>query len=185
MQAAARGRKRRQHGYAYLFLLLTVATISTFAGYSLEVGSTLKRKQAEEELLRIGQEMERALISYASRSPARGGLSRGGPSELNDLLKDPRNPGIHRHLRKAYNDPLTGNASWGILRDASGAILGVYSLAPGKPIKESGFPTRWAAFEVATSYSEWIFGLPDALVLATGRPQTTSTPAFSSSPQTQ
>lgn len=164
---------QRQRGSAYLFLLLTIATISTLAGYSLQAGSTMQRQQAEEELLRVGQEIERALISYARTSPAQGGLARGGPRELIDLLKDPRNPGVQRHLRKSYQDPMTGSQTWGILRDASGAILGVYSLAQGKPTKETGFPVQWASFEESTSYADWIFGLPDARVLSNGRPQKT------------
>lgn len=162
-----------QGGFAYLFLLITIATITTLAAYSLEAGSTLQRQHAEGELLRVGQEIELALLSYARTSPTRNGLARGGPPELTALLKDPRNPGIQRHLRKAYKDPLSGSETWGILRDASGAVIGVYSLAPGKPIKEKGFPVQWASFEAATSYGDWVFGLPDARILSNGSPQAT------------
>lgn len=167
---------RRSQGFAYLLLLVVVATIATFAGYSVELGSTMSRRDAEQELLRVGEEFERALLSYARGGPTAGGLSRGGPRSLDDLLRDPRHPGMLRHLRKRYRDPLTGRSEWGVLRDAAGGVLGVYSLAPGKPIRQAHFPAHWEHLADAGSYADWVFGLPDARMLAQGTRQTDNRP---------
>lgn len=163
-------------GYAYLMLLMLVATIATFAGYSVELGSTMSRREAETELLRVGGAFERAIVSYARGGSTAGGLSRGGPRSLDDLLRDPRQPSVVRHLRKHYRDPLTGSAEWGVLRDAAGGILGVYSLASGQPIRQANFPAHQEHLAEASSYADWVFGLPDARVLAQGlRPATAPT----------
>lgn len=155
-------------GYAYLMLLVAVASIATLAGYSVELGSTMSRRDAERELLHVGEAFERAIVAYARGGPTAGGLSRGGPRSLDDLLRDPRQPGVVRHLRKPYRDPLTGGTEWGLLRDATGGILGVYSLAPGQPIRQANFPLHQKHLAEASSYADWVFGLPDAHVLAQG-----------------
>jgi type II secretory pathway pseudopilin PulG len=151
----------RQQGFAYLLLLLAIALISLAATASVSLGSTLARRDAERELLAIGAEFEVALRSYAGIPMAgpTGAVSAGrGPKSLDDLLKDPRVPGTRRHLRQLYADPLTGKAEWGLVTDAGGSIVGVYSLAAGVPIKRSGFEPRWAHFEEAPAYRQWVFG---------------------------
>ena len=48
-----------------------------------------------------------------------------------------------RHLRRLYRDPLTGSADWGVVKGPDGGVIGVYSQAPGKPLKQDGFPPAW------------------------------------------
>ncbi|WP_418119363.1 hypothetical protein [Variovorax sp. 350MFTsu5.1] len=81
---------------------------------------------------------------------------RGYPSSLEDLLKDERFPGIRRHLRKIFVDPMTGKAEWGLVQ-VSGRIVGIHSLSTAVPIKQAGFESDEQAFTGAQSYAEWIF----------------------------
>lgn len=151
-----------QGGFAYMLLLISVALIGIAAAGSVSLGAAVARRHAEQELLVIGAEFERALSSYAGLPSALqgGSLPAGahGPRELGELLKDPRVPGIRRHLRQLYSDPLTGNREWGLVRDSEGFIMGVYSLAPGVPIKQSGWPPRWTRFDGQQTYALWVFG---------------------------
>jgi hypothetical protein len=71
-------------------------------------------------------------------------------------------PGVRRHLRQIYADPLTGKEEWGLVLDSEGFIVGVHSLAEARPIKRTGWGPQRAAFEEAQSYKEWVFGLPNA-----------------------
>jgi len=151
----------RQTGFAYLLVLLAVALISLAATAAVSLGSTMARCDAERELLAIGEEFEIALRSYAGIPIAapNGVISAGrGPRSLDELLKDPRVPGVRRHLRQLYADPLTGKQEWGLVTDSQGFIVGVYSLAEGRPIKQGGFVAKWAHFDEAASYRQWGFG---------------------------
>lgn len=142
-------------GFAYVLLLVAIAVVGLTASASLSLGAKMARRDAEQQLLAIGQEFQGALHSYA-------GGSGQGPRALEDLLKDPRSPGTRRHLRQLYADPLTGRAEWGTVKDAAGAVIGVYSLAEGQPIRQTEFEPALASFEAAESYAQWVFGLPAA-----------------------
>lgn len=95
----------RQRGFTYLGLLILIAVLSVATLVTLEVGQLASRRQAEDELLFIGQEFEQALRSYMDSTPAG---QRPYPASLQDLLKDNRHPRLQRHLRRLYTDPLTG-----------------------------------------------------------------------------
>ena len=151
--------KRGECGFAYLLLLLAIAMIGLTASATLGLGATLSRRDAERQLLVIGAEFQFALRSYAGL-PTIGVTppQARGPRSLDDLLKDPRTPGLRRHLRKIYADPLTGQAEWGLVRDQGGFIMELYSLAEGKPIRRTGFEAELAGFEEADNYRQWRFG---------------------------
>ncbi|NPC58144.1 type II secretion system protein [Caenimonas soli] len=157
----ATGRCRREHGFAYVLLLIAIALLGLVASVSLSLGAAMARRDAERQLLAIGLELQQALRSYAGIPagailPAPG----RGPRTLEDLLRDPRAPGIQRHLRQLYTDPLTGRADWGLVRDGQGYILGIHSMAEGQPIQRTAFAPTLAGFEEAGSYRNWVFGLP-------------------------
>lgn len=160
----------RQHaGFAYILLLVAIAVIGVVASSSLSLGAVVSRRDAEKSLLAIGTEFEVALRSYAGvAAGAINAPTARGPRTLEELLRDPRNPAVKRHLRQIYADPLTGKTEWGLLKDPTGSIVGVYSLADGTPIKRSEFDGRHSHFEEATSYRQWVFGLPNAVVWANG-----------------
>lgn len=154
---------RNQAGFAYLLLLLSLAVISIAAGAAIALGATTARRNAEQQLLDVGAEFQQALRSYAAMpAGTSGSIGLRGPRSLEELLKDARVPGVSRHLRKIYGDPLTGKAEWGLVTDSEGFILGVYSLADGRPIKQTGFDLQFASFEQADTYRQWVFGLPIA-----------------------
>lgn len=140
-------RSRAPNGFAYLLLLVLIAVLGVASSAAVSLGASMARHDAEEHLLTIGASFQQALTKHA-----------GKPRELDELLKDPRAPGISRHLRRIPIDPLTGRDSWAVVRDAQGGIVGVHSLATGRPLKRTGFEPRWKTFEEAASYQDWMFG---------------------------
>lgn len=148
-----RSGSRRPGGFAYLLLLAAIAIVGLGASAALSLGAAMARRDAEQQLLAVGLEFQQALRSYSTP----------GPRSLEDLLKDPRTPGLRRHLRQVRSDPLTGRQEWGLVTDGQGFITGVYSLAEGKPLKRSGFEPSLAHFEEAPDYRQWVFGPPPAV----------------------
>ncbi len=148
-------------GFAYIALLIFIATMGVALAGVAEVWHTEVKRQKEEQLLFIGDQMRNALAAYYSA----GGAGRY-PTTLDDLVKDPRTPTTRRYLRKAYPDPITGGAKWGLLKGASGEILGVYSLSDEEPIKKSNFNFADRMFEGKKKYSEWVFMIPAANIPA-------------------
>lgn len=156
--AAAATRSRRsasrgvQSGFTYLLVLFLVAALGVFAAQTGVVWHHATQREREAELLAIGVEFARALARYRDASPD-GVL----PGSLQPLIEDRRSGALVRHLRRIYRDPFTGDTNWGFEK-AAGQITGVYSLAPGTPIRERDLPPELAgAKESAKKYSEWVF----------------------------
>lgn len=147
---------RRQQGFTYLSLIILVAIIGLVAAAGLKMGALLQRRAAEQELLDIGAAFGDALASYARATPAGQPQQ---PASLKDLLKDPRFPGVRRHLRKLYVDPITGRAEWGLmyLAGGGGGVVGVYSLSDARPIKVGNFEPRFQQFAGMVRFSDWKF----------------------------
>lgn len=155
-------RRPAARGAAYLMLLVAVATLGIAAAGSATLGAAASRQDAERQLLATGSEFEAALASYRAASPPTRPAT--GPQELADLLKDPRTPGLRRHLRQVRADPITGKIDWGLVRARDGGIVGLYSQAPGRPQKQRDFAPAQAHFELAEGYGDWIFtATPEAL----------------------
>jgi hypothetical protein len=147
-------RPQRQAGFAYLWVLLSVALLSVGFVLVLEMDATALRRDQERELLAIGHQFRWAIERYyAEVSPA--GIHEY-PERLEDLLLDHRGLVEKRHLRKVFVDPMSAKAEWGFVRGA-GRIMGVYSLSDRKPIKQDGFEAEDAAFRNASKYREWVF----------------------------
>jgi type II secretory pathway pseudopilin PulG len=151
-------------GFTYIGILILIAIIGIASAATLQVGSVLQRRVAEQELLAIGQEFQSALSSYANVTPP-GQLR--APKTLQELLKDPRSPTPRRHLRKLYADPLTGKEEWGVVNSPDGiGIIGIYSLSEARPIKIGNFDVAFKDFEDKTSYRDWKFiGVIQTVVL--------------------
>jgi type II secretory pathway pseudopilin PulG len=159
----------RSNGFAYVMLLIAVAILSMFAAGSLQLGSQLSRQDAEQALMDVGGEFQKALYSYSGAAATSGvsGVNASantskGPRTIEELLRDGRSVSTKRYLRKIYADPMTGSTQWGVVKDPAGFILGVYSKSTERPIKQTNFDSTQAHFEEAESYSKWIFGLPSA-----------------------
>jgi len=154
-------------GFTLIAVLLLVAVLAIAAAATVSAGVTLQRRAAEDDLLFIGLEYKRAFRSYYESAVSTPRY----PLTLADLLKDPRFPGVRRHLRKPYIDPITGKAEWGLIQAPGGGIMGVYSLATGTPIKIDLFDPEFADFAGKTSYGDWQFSyVAPGLIGPNGQP---------------
>lgn len=149
-------RARRGGGFTYVGLLILVAIISIAATATVQLGAVTQRRSAEEELLHVGRQFRAALFSYQNSTPA--GMPRL-PKELGDLVRDPRQPALRRHLRRIPVDPITGKAEWGVVRTPDGFIQAVHSLSEARPIKVGNFEVDFAAFDESVTYRDWQFGV--------------------------
>jgi type II secretory pathway pseudopilin PulG len=145
---------RRAAGFTYIAVLALVAVLGVTLAAAGQAWHTVQQREKERELLFIGQEFRMALDRYARQTPRNGGRA---PLRLEDLLQDPRAPGVKRYLRRIYVDPMTGSTDWGLVRGADGAIYGVHSLSSQQPLKTAGFAPVDRRFEGAARYSDWIF----------------------------
>ncbi len=156
--------RRRLAGFTYLGLLILVAILALATSATLTLGSIVQRREAEQRLLEVGDAYRRAIASYVHSSPAG---NRRYPGSLADLLKDPRHPGVRRHLRQLYPDPITGKNTWGLVQAPGGGIMGVHSLSQAQPIRISGFAAENQSFEDKERYAQWVFlVLPSAVGIA-------------------
>ncbi|MCM8597111.1 MAG: type II secretion system GspH family protein [Candidatus Accumulibacter sp.] len=146
----------RQTGFTYLGLMILVAVLALATSATLTLGSIAQRREAEQRLLEVGDAYRRAIASYLNSSPAG---DRRYPAALGDLLKDPRYPGVRRHLRQLYPDPITGKNEWGLDLAPGGGIMGIHSLSNAPPIKIAEFETENRMFEEKSRYSEWVFAV--------------------------
>jgi hypothetical protein len=134
-------------------LLIAIAAVSVVAAATVRASEGIQRHTAEHALLEIGEDFRRAFVHYRQGSPAAM-----CPSELQDLLRDPRFPSPRRYLRRIPVDPLTGRATWRLVRNSAGQIAGVHSLAEGRPLKRAEFAAGLEGFASAEGYDEWVFG---------------------------
>lgn len=165
--------RRAAGGFTYIGVLVLVAGMGLSLSVLGPVWSTMQKRDKEAELLFVGDQFRRALEQYYRGGPA-GAVQ--WPRSLEDLLQDPRYPGVRRYLRKIYPDPMTGSTQWGLVR-TGGAITGVYSLSEDEPLKRAGFDARERAFEDKSRYSDWIF-MPrvGGAAAARGKPGAASVP---------
>jgi len=176
--------RRRQAGFTYLGLIVFVTIIGLVGAATLKVGALLQRAAAEEELLDIGAAFSAALDSYAAATPP--GATPYPPS-LKELLKDPRTPGVRRHLRKIFVDPLTGKAEWGIefLGGGQTGVVAIHSLSQAAPLKVGNFDSRFRGLDNKDKIAEWRFTARDLSVSPAGvqrQPGAATPPAAAPAP---
>lgn len=147
-------RARREGGFTYFGVLFLVALMGIASSAVGTMWQTASRQAKERELLAIGAEFRTAIERYVRATPS--GPPRY-PRALEDLVRDPRVPGVARHLRRIYADPITGRAEWGLVPAPDGGFMGVHSLSESRPLKRAGFRPVDARFEAAERYSEWTF----------------------------
>lgn len=147
--------KRIAAGYAYLWLLISIAIMGVGVVAATELASTLEQRAKERELLSIGRQFRTALRRFHEAQPPLG--ARQYPQSLDDLVLDPRFPAMTRHLRKVFVDPMTGNSDWGLVR-LDGRIVAVHSLSDRTPIKQSGFDPDDASLTGKQRIRDWVFG---------------------------
>jgi type II secretory pathway pseudopilin PulG len=142
-----------QHGAALLTVLVMVALLGLAASMAGQSVGALMQREREAELLWRGLQYRQAIASYYS---VKHGSQQVFPSKLEDLLKDPRFPGIKRHLRRLYSDPMTGK-EWDVVKDPAEKLLGVRSTSALTPFQQANFPKGLEDLEGKTAYREWEF----------------------------
>lgn len=154
-----------QRGAVLLTLLVLVTVLGLAAGLAGNSWRNVMQQAREAELLWSGQQYQQAIASYYS---VKHGSQQMYPAELKHLLRDPRFPGVVRHLRKLYPDPMTGN-DWEPVRDPAERIIGVRSSSELTPFKQDGFPMKLAGLQGKSAYREWefVFAPPSAQKAAT------------------
>jgi len=155
----------RQRGFAYLTILFVVAIMTAGLAVIGQVWQTTAVREREADLLHVGNEYRKAIERYYL-TPKEAPL-RQYPKNLTDLIKDPRQAGTVRHLRRLYPDPITGGTEWGLVKAPDGGFAGVYSLSDQAPLKTGNFAVRDATFEGKAKYSDWQFMYAPAAVPAT------------------
>ena len=140
-----------ERGYAVASVLLALVVIALGAQVATIPTQSALTRNAEAELIFRGQAYAAAIRSYRNAIEDDPRL----PQNLEELLDDRRFIG-RRHIRRLYDDPMTGGA-WTVLRDEDGGIRGVASRATGAPRKKAFFPAGLSGFATATSYTGWRF----------------------------
>jgi len=161
-----------QRGAILLLLLVLVVIMGLAAGMAGQSWRSTVQKSREAELLWRGQQYQKAITSYYSVRQGQQSF----PTKLEDLLQDPRFPHVVRHLRKLYNDPLTG-ADWVLIKDPAGHIIGVRSSSELEPFRKDGFPESLDKLKGKEAYNEWEF------VFEQPKKQTTKKPAITTAAQ--
>jgi type II secretory pathway pseudopilin PulG len=157
--------RQGENGFIYLWALFAVALAGMIMAGTAQVWQIKSQREKEAELLHVGEQFRRAILSYYNSSP---GNSKEYPKSLEDLLLDSRSPVIKRHLRKIYRDPMTNTEEWGFIEEVVNAgsvsssnvtarITGVHSLSEKRPLKKDKFPEQYAKFSEALIYKEWKF----------------------------
>ena len=152
-------------GFTYLTVLFIVAILGAGLALTGEVWHTSAMREKEAELLYVGHQYRAAIQRYYLSGP-----QRQYPRSLDDLLKDPRQPGTVRYLRKLYADPIT-SGEWTIVKAPDGGILGVHSASDATPFKTANFKLRDRSFEGAQKYSDWQFIFQPAAAKPAPKPQ--------------
>ena len=157
----------RSRGFTYLGLLFALALAGVALALAGFVWHTASKRAKEAQLLFAGGAIRDAIVNYYRRSP---NGNRQFPRALQDLVEDRRYITVERHLRKIYVDPITGRPDWGLIKDANGAIVGVYSQSREVPLKRDNFRDTFAAFAQARYYSDWKFSavIPETTPAADG-----------------
>lgn len=102
-----------ENGFVYLWALFAVALAGIVMAGTGQVWQAKSQREKEAELLYVGEEFRKAIMSYYNTGPKQY------PESLEDLLQDKRTPAIKRHLRKIYTDPITNTTEWGIVDESS------------------------------------------------------------------
>lgn len=120
---------RLENGFVYLWALFSVMLAGIAMAGAGQIWQTKSQREKEVELMFIGEEFRKAIMSYYNNGPKQY------PNSLEDLLQDSRTPNIRRHLRKIYIDPITNTTEWGLIHESSDS-----SAAPSGASSASGSP---------------------------------------------
>ncbi len=141
----------KQSGFTFIGLMIIIAISGILLAAVGTVWKQDVQREREKDLLYYGDAYRRAITQYYDQTPS--GLKQF-PKKLTDLVSDHRFPRPRHHIRVLYPNPITEDGSWQLIRVA-GRIKGVSTNSDKTPIKVSGFPALYAAFEQAQTYADW------------------------------
>lgn len=147
-------RHRAEKGFTLLVVLAAMFLLALATQKVMGVVSQQGQREREAELLRIGSEVIRAIGIYHEQSP---GTVKGWPPSLDALTDDRRFASLQRHLRRAYQDPITRSDDWGFVLAPGGGISGIYSKSEAQPIRVAGAELAELGLGAAQRYSDWKF----------------------------
>lgn len=160
----------RQRGFTFIVLLMVFAVMGIALSAIGPMWHTEQQREKERDLIFIGQQYIRAIRQYYEASP---GGAKQYPPTIQALILDDRQLAVRRYLRRPYRDPLTNTTQWGVILAPEGGIMGIYSLAPGTPIKQANFPVQLGWSDNLNSYADWKFVyLPSQQTMQPGQPPT-------------
>lgn len=138
-------------GFTYPAALLMIVIVSSSFMVAQKQWSTTMKRERERELFFRAEQIIQAIDSYYLAG------SKQYPRSFKVLLKDNRFPGLKRHLRQIYKDPMTDHGDWGVVYDGRGGIKGVFSTSELEPMRKGGFEKKYKTFENKKKYKEWKF----------------------------
>ena len=153
MTGSSTAGRSAETGFTYIGLLVGIAIIGGALAAVGQVWSTESQREREAELLYRGDTIRKAIAAYMYSLGGNGQY----PRELQDLVQDPRSPDVKRYLRRIYEDPMTGQADWTLIRGPDGGIMGVASTSQAAPLKLRGFDVADEFFKDAKCYCDWQF----------------------------
>jgi len=113
-------------GFAYIALLASLAILMLVLTSASENRAQNAKREREQQLFFVGEQFRNAIASYYENSPQG---AKQYPRTLEGLLKDNRSISPARHLRRIYQDPITRDVFWGLVKNEKQQIIGVYSLS--------------------------------------------------------
>ena len=143
-----------EKGFTYPAALAMIIIVSISLMVVQKQWSTIVKRDKEKELFFRAEQIVQAIESFYKSSSKE---SKQYPKRLQVLLKDNRFPGLKRHLRKIYMDPITEDGKWGIIYDGKGGIKGIFSKSRAEPLKTGNFPEIYKSFENKRKYNDWKF----------------------------
>lgn len=146
-------RFRTCRGFTYLTLLIVIVIVGISLGAAGKYWRNVVLRDKEAELLFRGDQYRGAIERYYFSIPGRPQF----PESIDNLLTDNRTAVGKRHLRRKYEDPMTGEDFVEIRDQLSKRIIGVHSASDDKPLKQGAFSDSDAGFAGKEKYSDWNF----------------------------
>ena len=123
--APLRSPDSNDRGYVLLAIAIGLVIMGIFMAAAVPVWEHVNQREREEELLWRGKQYVRAIERYQRKYPG------AFPSKVEDLVKD-------KFLRQAYEDPMSKDGEWKILRQNSPEMRGITTPGGGQRQRAGG-----------------------------------------------